>query len=530
MTDGRNPISGGAAERATDDHPRTMDVLEASMTDLTAGVGAPFSGGATAVRVGDVTLDGRDLADDAGADSWEARRRSRRRLCAGLIIWDALVPVAVVGAVSRLTSHGAVDIGNPAGRLAILLALLSPLAVAIAGGYDHTQRRAGRRTMFVLRLLLAGVILSWAGALTYSAVGWTIRPVQMVGVALLLPVTWLLGRWAYDRHPAVATQRAVLVGAGVQADRLVELTRRHPESRIEIVGRVGDPGEDGPGAGPPVLGPLGDLPDLIARNDIDRVLVAFVPGRDSQLVSALRAAARRGVAVDVVPRFYDLLGPSPSASPVGALGLLRVPGLGLSGWKRFQKRALDIAGAAILLALASPILAVTAAAVAVMDGRPVLFRQTRIGRHGLPFAILKFRTMRAADDAEPEAEAAGIAETVEQMKASGTARTTRLGEILRRTSLDELPQLINVLKGDMSLVGPRPLRPFEVAALEPWQCVRQDLRPGLTGLWQVLGRSDIGWEERMQLDYSYVAHWSLLEDLRVLARTPSAVLRKDGAV
>jgi lipopolysaccharide/colanic/teichoic acid biosynthesis glycosyltransferase len=235
--------------------------------------------------------------------------------------------------------------------------------------------------------------------------------------------------------------------------------------------------------------------------------------------------------VDVVPRFYDLLGPTPSGNVVGALGLIRVPGLGLNGWKRFQKRTLDVVSASFLLVLTAPILAAVAAAVAVSDGRPVLFRQIRIGRDGVPFEILKFRTMRDASGApEPETGTDGIAATVGLIKTSGADRTTKFGRLLRRTSLDELPQLVNVLKGDMSLVGPRPLRPFEVAALEPWQRVRQDLRPGLTGLWQVLGRSDIGWEERMQLDYTYVAHWSLLQDVRILARTGPAVLGKDGAV
>jgi exopolysaccharide biosynthesis polyprenyl glycosylphosphotransferase len=512
-----------------------MEVLEASVAELTGAIDRPLVAGAPTMQVADATLDGRGVAGPAAGHDpvLLARRRARRRLGAGLVLWDALSPIPVVGAMSRLTGSGGVEIGNPAGRLAVLLALLSPIAVAVAGGYDHTQRRAGRRAMFVLRLLLAGVILSWAGAISYGAVGWTIRPIQMVGVALLLPATWLLGRWAYDRHPAVATQRALLVGAGVQAERLVQLTRRHPESRIEIVGRVGDADtmKTAGDQGPPLLGSLAELPDLVARDGIDLVLVAFVPGRDSQLVGALRAVAGHGVAVDVVPRFYDLLGPTPSANAVGALGLLRVPGLGLSAGKRFQKRALDITGAGLLLALTAPILAMVAVAVSVADGRPVIFRQTRVGRRGVPFEILKFRTMRqAADDAEPHAAVEDIAAAVDQIKTSGADRTTRVGALLRRTSLDELPQLVNVLKGDMSLVGPRPLRPFEVAALEPWQRVRQDLRPGLTGLWQVLGRSDIGWEERMQLDYIYVAHWSLLEDLRILARTGPAVLGKDGAV
>jgi lipopolysaccharide/colanic/teichoic acid biosynthesis glycosyltransferase len=249
------------------------------------------------------------------------------------------------------------------------------------------------------------------------------------------------------------------------------------------------------------------------------------------------------VEVDIVPRFFDLVGPAPRTQELGGMALVEVPALGLGPAQRTVKRALDVVVAATALALLLPVMLLIAAGVALTSGVPVLFRQQRVGRNGRGFAILKFRTMRNDADTEGVARlaaeadlggadlgTAGVASVVRALKAASSSRVTPFGEFLRRTSLDELPQLWNIVRGDMSLVGPRPLRPFEVAALADWQLARQDLRPGLTGLWQVLGRSDIEWDERMQLDYDYVSHWSLAGDLRILARTLPAVLRRDGAV
>jgi exopolysaccharide biosynthesis polyprenyl glycosylphosphotransferase len=453
--------------------------------------------------------------------------RSRRSLMVALVAWDAIIPVAVLGVTSRIAAIGPAAIGNPAGRLALLLGPLAPPTVALAGGYDHVRRREDSRLSFGMRLLTVGLLLSWIGALAYGAAGLSIRPGQMIALTLLLPGGWLLGRWACDHHPAVAVQRVLLVGSGEQAERIVTLIGRHRERRMSVVGRIDaqhgrvSRAGDGP--------PFDDLAAMVVSHRIDRIIVAFSPERDSRLLGALRDCLARGVAVDIVPRFFDLVGPRPRSHALGALTLVRVPARGLTGPQRAAKRAVDILGAAILIVLLAPIAAVVAALVAARDGRPILYRQERVGRDGRRFPVLKFRTMRAiAHDEPPSGDA--IADVVREIKAAGVARVTPLGRFLRQTSLDELPQLVNVLLGQMSLVGPRPLRPFEVEALCPWQRARQELRPGLTGLWQVLGRSGVDWDERIQLDYSYVAHWSLASDLRILARTLPAILRKDGAV
>ena len=223
-------------------------------------------------------------------------------------------------------------------------------------------------------------------------------------------------------------------------------------------------------------------------------------------------------------------GIAPSPSPPG------LPETNASNQQRLQthaKRVFDIVAAFTLLLLLSPLLCVIGLLV-MRDGGPCVYRHARIGMNGKMFPCLKFRSMVPDADAalqrhlatDPEARA----EWERDFKLRHDIRITRLGRFIRRTSLDELPQLWNVLRGDMSLVGPRPLRPFEVDALGDWQLRRQEVRPGITGLWQVLGRSDINWTERMQLDYTYARHWSIAADMGILFRTVGAVFHRKGSV
>lgn len=474
---------------------------------------------------------------------------SRRRLMSWLVVWDALVPAALLvlaglfeGIVGPPLNGGAAVITDP---LVILLAVISPIGLAIAGAYNHRRRRGNSRLLFALKLGVVGMAVSWTALIASAVMGWPIDFAQMITLSLLLPAGWLLGRAACDRHPATGAERVLLVGSGTVAQRVLDLTVRHRERRLQVIGRIeSDPVATSTEGGPPLLGDLDDLPRVLRDHGIQRVIVAFAPGRDSELLDLLRHCIGEGVQVDIVPRFYELIGPSPRANSVGGLALMEVPGRGLTPPQLAVKRGLDIAGALGMLLILSPLLVAAAAAIAISDGRPVFFRQTRVGQRGRTFEIFKFRTMTVGSDADGVARLAAMADrgehrlnddgpiatVVRDLKAQSEARVTRLGGFLRKTSIDELPQLLNVVRGDMSLVGPRPLRPFEVTELNEWQRARQDLRPGLTGLWQVLGRSDVSWDERMQLDYTYVSHWSFLADLQILARTVPAVLKKDGAV
>ena len=473
---------------------------------------------------------------------------SRSRLLSALVLWDAVVPVALLvlaqrfdGGLGAPLNGGAADIADP---LALFLALICPLALSMAGAYNQRRRRGGSRLLFGMRLAVVAMGVSWVTLVVAAFAGWRVDLAQLLAVSLLLPPAWLLGRWACDRHPAAGPERTLLVGSGLVADRVLALTMRHRERRLNVVGRIETSGTADP-EGPPLLGDLDSLPETLALHAIDRVIVAFADERDSELLDVLRLCVAAGVQVDVVPRFFDLVGPAPRAHSIGGLALVEVPGRGLTPSQRAAKRGLDIIGSLGLLLVFTPFMAATALAIAMFDGRPILFRQIRVGQQGRVFSIFKFRTMgtgadetgvgRAAAAADADADGSATAEgpiatIVRELKDTTEARVTPLGTILRKTSLDELPQLLNVLRGEMSLVGPRPLRPFEATALDPWQLARQDLRPGLTGLWQVLGRSNVDWDERMQLDYSYVSHWSFASDLRILARTLPAVLKRDGAV
>lgn len=208
------------------------------------------------------------------------------------------------------------------------------------------------------------------------------------------------------------------------------------------------------------------------------------------------------------------------------LDLLSAP---WTGWAGVAKRMLDVTLAACLLILLAPALALIAFAVALDSPGPVLFRQTRCGKNGRTFTFLKFRSMVA----NAEAQRSGLEALNESdgpiFKIRNDPRVTRVGRVLRQSSLDELPQLWNVLRGDMSLVGPRPPLPNEVARYEPWQHKRLLVRPGITGLWQVSGRSDVGFREMVRLDLEYIERWSLWFDFHILLRTILAVIGAEGA-
>ena len=208
------------------------------------------------------------------------------------------------------------------------------------------------------------------------------------------------------------------------------------------------------------------------------------------------------------------------------------------GFDLTKKRVFDLILLAPILLIAAPLMLLVALAIWIGDRRPILYRQTRIGIGGKPFELLKFRTMRQASDAAhreytsrwiSQGRVVGAVRARDQLyKMTNDPRITRLGAILRRFSLDELPQLINVLRGEMSLIGPRPAIPYEVALYQDWHRQRLSALPGLTGLWQINGRNRLSFDEMVRLDIDYIEHWSLARDLEILARTPRAVLQGDG--
>jgi len=278
----------------------------------------------------------------------------------------------------------------------------------------------------------------------------------------------------------------------------------------------------------PILGGLDDIPDVIKRYNVDRLIVAFSPVTESRVAELLRSLAD-SVQISIVPRMFDLLTVRSKVDDIAGLPVVDVAPPSLGTADRFAKRCLDIAVSSVALVILAPVMIAIAIGVKVTSPGPILFRQARTGRGGGTFRICKFRSMNT----QAESQRSELLENNQVdgplFKIKADPRITKIGGFLRRTSLDELPQLLNVLRGDMSLVGPRPFIVSESAEIGGWAAKRFDVRPGITGLWQISGRNDLPFEELRRLDYSYVASWSLWWDLRILWHTPASVLRRDGA-
>jgi exopolysaccharide biosynthesis polyprenyl glycosylphosphotransferase len=256
------------------------------------------------------------------------------------------------------------------------------------------------------------------------------------------------------------------------------------------------------------------------------VVAAGVAAPDHEL-DAIQAAKALGVKVSVLPRILEVVGSSASFDHVDGLTLLGVPRFGLTWTARLAKRSFDLAGSLAILLLALPAMVVIATAVKLTSPGPVFFRQTRIGRNGHAFGMLKFRSMqndadRLKDSLRKQNEQVGL------FKIADDPRITAVGRLLRRTSLDELPQLLNVVRGEMSLIGPRPLVPEEDRQIQGWHRRRLHLTPGMTGPWQVLGSSRIPLNEMVTIDYLYVANWSVWGDVKILVRTIGTVFARRG--
>lgn len=334
------------------------------------------------------------------------------------------------------------------------------------------------------------------------------------------------------RHVPAYVQRTVIVGAGDVGQRIARKILQHPEYGIELLGFIDDqPKEQERGLEEiTILGGVEDILDVVRTQRVERVIVAFSNDHHDVTLRLLRALGELHVRVDVVPRFFELMASRVRMHSVEGLPLASLPRLALSRSAQWVKRAVDITFSTVLLLLLLPLGAVIALAITRDSAGPVFFRQTRVGAHGKEFRIFKFRTMRT-DAEETKHQIAGLNKHASpggdprMFKVADDPRATAVGAFLRRYSIDEVPQLLNVVRGEMSLVGPRPLIPEEDQHVTDWRRRRLQVRPGMTGLWQVLGRDDIPFEEMAALDYTYVTTWSLFGDLKILVRTVPAVIR-----
>ncbi|MEX2253340.1 MAG: exopolysaccharide biosynthesis polyprenyl glycosylphosphotransferase, partial [Thermoleophilaceae bacterium] len=322
---------------------------------------------------------------------------------------------------------------------------------------------------------------------------------------------------------------------GVVARVLARKIEAHPEHGVEVLGFL-----DAPFEGPEddlydsygVDGLLGDLDgfETTCRElNAERVVVAFPNASHEALIDVIRRSKGLGLSISVVPRLFEAIGHSVELDHIEGMTLLGIGGLSRTRSSLRLKRAIDVAGAGAGLLALSPFLIAIAIAIKLDTRGPVLFRQKRIGRGTESFDILKFRTMVQKAE-QMKADLALMNEAEGPMfKIQDDPRITRVGRVLRKLSLDELPQLWNVLHGEMSLVGPRPLIPAEDTHVLGRHRDRLDLTPGITGAWQVLGRSAIPFQEMVKLDYLYVAEWSLWNDIKLLIRTAPLLFRRHGS-
>lgn len=328
----------------------------------------------------------------------------------------------------------------------------------------------------------------------------------------------------------IGAERALLVGSGTIANTLVDKLRAHREYGLDVVGSL-MPASAGAATDQPelpVLGTLEALEHVASQEGVGRVLFASREVDELELERLLRRCRALSLKVSVLPGLSDVLGPAVEIDDVEGVTVLGVNPPWLPRSSRALKRLMDIAVATLLLLLMSPLLVLLALAVKLNSSGPVFFAQERVGRRGRRFRLFKFRTM-VTDAEQRRGELLAQSTDPDWLKLDHDPRITRVGRWMRRLSLDELPQLWNVLRGQMSMVGPRPLIPSEDERVHDWARGRLDLTPGITGYWQVLGRTRIPFEEMVKLDYLYVMTWSLWEDVRLLLKTLPVVIAGRGA-
>ena len=347
------------------------------------------------------------------------------------------------------------------------------------------------------------------------------------GMALLVFSRWLWRQWLRRRQiKRTYVYRTIVAGEPYKAQHVISSIQRTEGTGLDIVGVVTSRGASGAIEGVPVLGDYDAIEQLMDSADIDTLVIA---GADALEPTTMRrigwAIADQDKSLVVAPALTDVAGPRIHTRPLAGLPLVNVEFPTLEGQKRFVKRSFDIVGSLLLIVVASPVLLATAMAVRLESPGPVLYRQTRIGRRGERFGMLKFRSM-IADADDQLASLLDLQGTRDRPlhKVIDDPRITRVGRVIRKYSIDELPQLFNVLLGTMSLVGPRPQREAEVALYDEAAQRRLLVKPGMSGLWQVSGRSALSWDDAIRLDLYYVENWSFTQDIQILFRTVRAVV------
>jgi exopolysaccharide biosynthesis polyprenyl glycosylphosphotransferase len=466
--------------------------------------------------------------------SHEATSRARRRgavLTRMLYSGDALaaflaatVAVAILG---EFTSEGLTFI--------LCAGLLWPFAAFSIGMYRSDQLATWASAVSdVPRGFVAILLITWPLFGIASLLGLdqtiTLTFLTVAATATFAATARALVRASLHRAPDLR-QRTLIVGSGVVAGQVVKKLQNNDQFGLIPVGIVDDEVHDIGSPDLPWLGRISDLDKIIKAQGIDRVIITFTRASHEELLEAIRACRDASVAVDVVPRLFEFLDGVRALDQIGGLPLLSIGVPVMASTSMAAKRGLDVVGSAALIAIFSPVMIGAAIAIKLESRGPIFFRQLRAGRGNKSFKLVKFRSMYTnAEERKLELDEMNEADDGVMFKIKEDPRVTRVGRVIRRFSIDELPQLFNVFRGEMSLVGPRPLIFPETAALEEhWHLRRLELRPGITGPWQVYGRSQSPFQEMVRFDYQYVAGWSLARDIEILLATLPAVMSGRGA-
>ena len=481
-------------------------------------------------RAGEVIRDGDRLvrrltpfAGDAATTHRIALREHAYRR--SLAVSDVLS--SLIACVASVAIPGTADTFQPAALILIPILILS---AKVLGLYDRDEVLIRKTTAdevpSLLQLATTFALVIWLG----SSIFLDAAPAreQVLGLWVILFVTLVIGRWVVRGvlGRIMSPERCLVVGDAGLASRF-DAKLHDNNVNANVVGRVAidDVSPTLARFGPREFGNLAkSLTDL----QVDRVVVGPDTARPELTLDIIRAAKSEGVRVSVVPHTLEVVGSTVTYDDLFGLPVLGVRRFGLTQSSRVLKRTVDLAGAGALLVVAAPFMAVIAVMIKLGSSGPVFFRQERMGRDGKTFRMLKFRTM--VQDAEERKDALRVEnETTGLFKIADDPRVTGIGRPLRRMSLDELPQVFNVLRGDMSLVGPRPLVPDEDAKITGLDRLRLDLMPGMTGPWQILGSTRVPMNEMVKIDYLYAANWSAWGDVKIMMRTVVYMLRRRGA-
>ncbi|MGH9320212.1 MAG: sugar transferase [Vicinamibacteria bacterium] len=483
--------------------------------------------------------------DDRTLELLDGRRTARlsrrgwlvRRMLLGADVIGLVLSFFVAQVLTR--SPASTDHIGVLSEYALLLVVIPVwiLAAKLYGLYDRDEEHTDHSTVYeftgVLYLVTIGVWLA-------QVVTWTTEaarpPLPKLLVFWMFAVGFIvIGRAlarAYCHRQTAYLQNAVIVGGGDVGQLVARKILNHPEYGINIVGFVDD--QPRPRRTDldslALLGDLDELAEVIDLLDVERVIIAFSNDPHEEILNVVRSLKDRDIQIDIVPRFFEVVGANVGIHMVEGLPLVGLPPLRLSRSSRLLKRSMDLALSALGALVLAPILLVIAVVIRLDSPGPVLFRQERVGARDAKFRIFKFRTMAVdADERKHEVTHLNMHAVnggdPRMFKIPDDPRITRVGKILRRYSLDELPQLLNVIRGEMSLVGPRPLIPDEDRWVKEWARKRLNLKPGVTGLWQTLGASDIPFEEMTKLDYLYVTNWTLWGDVQLIFRTIPSLCR-----